>query len=215
PNTPPLPPGQVLKEASILTGPNGELLRWTKTKQDELDPEAFVEWLKGAFDDVKPAKPVTPPKTANDNLLTLLPCGDWHLGMFAWEREVGENWDLKIAEERIGQAVEDTIARSPRSHTAVVLSGGDLFHADNKTNQTARSGNVLDVDGRYQKVVEAGCRLMVRTVDVCLRRHERAIVRILPGNHDEHSAIAVSYFLLAWYRNEPRVQVDVDPSLFW
>jgi len=31
-------------------------------------------------------------------------------------------------------------------------------------------------------------------------------VRILKGNHDEHAAVAVSYFLLAWYRNEPRVK---------
>jgi hypothetical protein len=40
-------------------------------------------------------------------------------------------------------------------------------------------------------------------------------VRILPGNHDEHASVAVAYFLLAWYRNEPRVTVDVDPSLFF
>ena len=48
-----------------------------------------------------------------------------------------------------------------------------------------------------------------------LRRHEHVTLRILPGNHDEHSAVAIAYFLLAWYRNEPRVTVDVDPSLFF
>ncbi len=41
------------------------------------------------------------------------------------------------------------------------------------------------------------------------------LVRILPGNHDEHASVAVAYYLLALYRNEPRVTVDIDPSLFW
>jgi hypothetical protein len=74
---------------------------------------------------------------------------------------------------------------------------------------------VLDVDGRYQKGLLVASRLMVRTADAALRHHKRVTIRILPGNHDEHSSVAIAYFLLAWYRNEPRVTVDVDPSLFF
>jgi hypothetical protein len=73
----------------------------------------------------------------------------------------------------------------------------------------------LQVDGRYQKVVGVALRLMTRTVGAALRRHEHVTIRILPGNHDEHTSVAIAYFLLAWYRNEPRVKVDVDPSLFF
>lgn len=211
-----VPAGHVIKGVSSLMDAEGNLVQqWIKTREGELDPLQVAEWLKGAFDDVEPATPITPPAITSDDLLTLLPCGDWHLGMFAWGRETAENWDLRIAEETIGRAVEDTVERSPASGTAVVLSGGDLFHADNKENQTAKSGHALDVDGRYQKVVEAGNRLMVRTVDACLRRHGSVIVRILPGNHDEHSAVAVTYYLQAYYRQDPRVTVDTDPSLFW
>jgi len=212
-----VPDGHVVKAVSAYTDAHGNLIgKWTKTREGVLDPLQVAEKLKAAFEGYKPAaKPVKPPKATDDQLLTLLPANDWHIGMFAWSKEVGENWDLKIAEDVIGRSVEDTIARSPASIEAIVLGGGDLLHADNKDNQTARSNNVLDVDGRYPKVVEAATRLMVRTVDAALRRHQRVIVRVLPGNHDEHSAIAVAYFLLAWYRNEPRVEVDVDPSLFF
>jgi len=111
--------------------------------------------------------------------------------------------------------VEDTLARSTASGHCIVLGGGDLLHADNSENKTARSGNVLQVDGRYQKVVGVATKLMVRTTEAALRRHGRVTVRILPGNHDEHSAVAVAYFLAAWFRNEPRVTVDLDPSLFF
>ena len=55
----------------------------------------------------------------------------------------------------------------------------------------------------------------MRTTDAALKRHERVTLRILPGNHDEHSAIAVTWFLHAWYREDERVEIDTDPSEFW
>jgi hypothetical protein len=212
-----MPKGHVLKGLSSLLDAEGNtVLEWRKTKIGEFDPLALAESLKEAFKDYEPAAPVAPTfEAGNDDLLTVFPANDWHIGMFAWGKEVGENWDLKIAERVIGASVEETIARSPVSGHAIVLGGGDLLHADNKENQTARSGHVLDVDGRYPKVVDAATRLMVRTVDAALRRNSHVTVRILPGNHDEHTAVAIAYFLLAWYRNEPRVTVDVDPSLFF
>lgn len=212
-----VPDGHVIKGISALVNRAGETVQqWIKTKEGELDPKVIVEWLKDAFKDYKPAAPkAIAPKVVNSDLLTVIPCNDWHLGMFGWGQEVGENWDLKIAEDAIGNAIEDTISRSPPSDHAVLLGGGDLLHADNKNNQTAHSGNQLDVDGRYPKVLEAACRIMVRAADAALLHHKSVIIRILPGNHDEHSAVAVAYFLKAWYRKEPRITVDTDPSLFW
>jgi hypothetical protein len=122
---------------------------------------------------------------------------------------------LDIAERVIGGGIEDAISRSPNSGLAIVLSGGDTTHSDNNENRTAKSGNVLDCDGRHQLGLEVACRLKVRTVDAALRRNDKVIVRILPGNHDEYTAVAIAYFLSAWYRNDPRVTVDLDASLFF
>lgn len=212
-----LPAGHVVKGVSALVDAGGNTVQqWIKTKEGQLDPLAIAETLKQAFSGYKPsAKPAKAPTAPASELLTLLPANDWHVGMFAWHKEVGADWDLKIAESTIGSAVEDTIARSPSSAHCIILGGGDLLHADNSNNTTAKSGNALQVDGRYQKVVGVATKLMVRTTDAALRRHERVTLRILPGNHDEHSSVAIAYFLLAWYRNEPRVTVDVDPSLFF
>jgi hypothetical protein len=211
-----VPAGHVVKGVSALLDPDGrELAKWVKTREG-IDPLDAIQAIKDAFSDYPGrSEPVAAPVAPAGALLTLLPCNDWHIGMYAWGRETEANWDLSIAEETIGRAVVDLVARTPSSGTAVVLGGGDLTHSDNKENRTAKSGNVLDVDGRYPKVVETAARLKVRTVDACLARHQNVLVRILPGNHDEHTAIAIAYFLLAWYRDEPRVTVDVDPSLFW
>jgi len=210
-----VPTGHVVKGVSALVDADGRVIQqWQKTAVEH-SPVDIAAILKEAFNDVAPAEPVAAPAQVYDDLLTLTPLADWHIGLFSWHRETDANWDLKIAESVIGSAIEDLIARTPPSANAIVLGGGDLLHSDNNENKTARSGNVLQVDGRYQKVLMTACRLVVRSIDASLKRHGHVTVRILPGNHDEHAAVAVAYFLLAWYRNEPRVTVDVDPSLFF
>lgn len=135
--------------------------------------------------------------------------------MMAWGDETGENWDLKIASKALRKTASEVVMRSPVCGTGVVLGLGDLLHADTSLNQTAKSGNALDVDGRYQKIIGAACELMSDVVMMALQKHQKVIVRILPGNHDEHACVAVAYFLSAFFRNEKRVTVDLDPSMYW
>lgn len=210
-----LPAGHTVKGVSALVDADGRTIQqWVKTR-NEYAPQDIAEILKEAFVDVEPAAPVPASAEGYGDLLTLTPLADFHIGLFSWGKETGTNWDLKISERVIGDAIESLVARTPPSAHAIVLGGGDLLHSDNNENKTARSGNVLQVDGRYQKVLMTACRLVVRSIDANLRRHGHVTVRILPGNHDEHASVAVAYFLLAWFRNEPRVTVDVDPSLFF
>lgn len=211
-----LPAGHVVKGVSILADGDGRVIQqWTKTREGR-DPTDIAEILKASLAELPAyAEPRPVASWTVDDLLTLYPCNDWHLGMFAWGQETEANWDTKLAEGTIGDAMTDLIAVSPFSTKAVVLVGGDLLHADNQENRTAKSGNQLDVDGRYPKVLAAANRLMVRIIGAALDKHKEVTVRVLKGNHDEHSAVGVSYFLEAYYRDEPRVTVDVDPSLFW
>lgn len=211
-----MPDGHVLKGVSALVdGEDRTIQAWYKTAV-ERSPVDLAEALKTAFADYEPyAAPAPPPAYCDERLVNLVPCNDWHVGMFAWERETDTNWDLKIAEREIGGGIEDAIARSPRAATAIVLGGGDLTHADNHNNETEKSRNKLDVDGRHTKVTEVAGRLMARTVDAALRHNDRVIVRNLKGNHDKETAPAIAWFLSAWYRNEPRVFVDLDQSLFF
>ncbi len=210
-----VPEGHSVKGYSVLLNGQGEVVqKWVKTR-NEYAPEDIVEMLKGSFTGIEAALPAPSPAVSDGRTLTLYPLADLHMGLYAWGKETGTNWDLKIAEETIGKGIRDVIERSPPSHTAILLGGGDLLHSDNNENKTARSGNTLQVDGRYQKVLMAANRLIVCAASALLEKHEKVIVRILPGNHDEHSSVAVAYFLLAWFKDEPRIEVDVDPSLFF
>jgi hypothetical protein len=205
----------LVKGVSAFVDPDGKIIaQWIKTKEGGgLD---IVEALQSAFKEYEGrAPPIPPPKETSADLMTLVPCNDWHVNLLTWGRETRQNWDLKYAERIIGAAIEDAITRSPATGIAIVLGGGDLLHADTNENRTARSGNILEADGRHQKSLEVAQRLKVRTIDAALARNEKVIVRILQGNHDEYSAVAIAYFLAAYYRNEPRITVDLDASLFF
>lgn len=215
-----IPEGHYVKGVSALVDADGRTIqKWIKTREEgnaaDIMAELMEAYTSGAFDSIKPAPAIEREAGSIDDSLTLYPFADLHVGLFSWGRETGTNWDLRISEEVHSKAIADMMDRSPNSRHGVILGGGDLIHSDTNENKTARSGNALQVDGRYQKVLMSACRLMVQATERALRKHENVTVRILPGNHDEHASVAVAYFLLAWFRDNPRVVVDIDPSVFW
>jgi hypothetical protein len=208
------------EEAATVGFPKeGTTNYWVKTKDGSYHvkrPGTTLDDIKGHFETLKTqAHKVTAPKHTDADCLTLYPLADLHLGLLSWGRETGVDWDITIALEQYRAAMERLSLASPASNTAIILGGGDLLHSDSFKPLTPLSANLLDVDGRFPKALKAAIDLLVFQVDLARQKHANVIVRILPGNHDVTSAIAVTYALEAWYRNEPRVTVDVDPGLFW
>tara|TARA_R110000822_G_scaffold27790_3_gene82679 strand:+ start:2405 stop:3529 length:1125 start_codon:yes stop_codon:yes gene_type:complete len=212
----PAPSGHTVKGVSTLYNAAGEVSQqWIKTRSDGPSLEEIIESIQGAFDGIESgAPPKLPPPISDDDTLTLYPLPDLHLSLYAWGAEADENWSLQIGIDRYRQTMLQLAASSPPSAVAVILGGGDYLHANNNDWRT-QSGNVLDGDGRTDKVIDEAVKLAVFQVDLALERHQSVIVRFLKGNHDEYSSIAIVYALAAWYRAEPRVTVDKDPSLFW
>lgn len=211
------PVGHTVKGVSTLYDAAGNIsAQWIKTRVDPLSPEDALQAIKDALGgDIPPARPLLPPDATEADLATIYPLADWHIGLLAWHRETGEDWDLNIAKDVISRAMRRLMAQSPQSEQGIVLGLGDLLHSDNYQNRTSRSGNVLDVDGRYPKVLKVATELVVEAVELALQKHARVLVRLIPGNHDDQSAIAVSLALAMRYANEPRVTVDDDPGPFW
>ncbi len=107
------------------------------------------------------------------------------------------------------------VASTPPAKQAVVLGLGDLLHSDGFENTTSRSKNQLDVDGRWPLLLRTASQLMRFTINEALKKHETVLVRILPGNHDDQSSVAVAHALAMYYENEPRVTVDDNLDAFW
>lgn len=213
-----VPEPYVVRGTSTLYGEDGKpKLQWVKTRLDESKArEAIEEWVGWLVEDAKGLAPaITPPEFVNEDLLTVYPMGDPHFGMYAWKPEAGDDFDLDIAERLTYAAIDRLVASAPPSKHALILELGDFFHADDNSAATPKSGNRLDVDTRWARVMQVGLRAMVYVIKRSLEKHELVTVRIVSGNHDPHSSFALALGLDAYFTNEPRVTIDLDPNVFW
>lgn len=177
--------------------------------------EDVLERIRGAFEGMEPAKPVTAPDAVHDELCTVYAIADMHIGQMSWGREVGEPYNTDIAVARLRDWIGRLVASSPASKEAIILDVGDTTHMDDSTNQTPRSKHVLDVDSRYFRTIEETVAALSDAVELTLAKHEHVTVVILEGNHSPHSCVALIFALAERYRNEPRVTVRKEPGGFW
>jgi hypothetical protein len=210
-----VPEGHTVKGISALVDGAGRTIQqWVKTKSESSD--FVIDALKTTFEQYKGrAKPVPPPKHANDDLLTVYPIGDFHAGLYSWSAETGEDWDLSIAERVLRGTMADLVSSAPASETGLVLSLGDFFHMDDASNRTPASGHALDVDTRRAKVLQVGVQLLIDCIEMALAKHRKVIVRCLAGNHDPATTPALNIALWAFFNKNDRVFVDCSPSKFF
>lgn len=207
-----IPAGHRIKGVSALVDADGRVVQqWWKTREGDIAPVETA--LKAAFSEYEGLSKAPPaPKREDRDLLTVYPLADHHLGLFSWARETGTDYDLKIGEKTLKDVVGELVQRAPASHTSILLNLGDFFHSDNNENQTRRSGNALDVDTRYAKVLQVGVSVMIYCVEQALRKHREVILRCLPGNHDPIAALALTTALACFFHGNKRVRVDTSPS---
>lgn len=156
----------------------------------------------------------------NPVLLEIAVC-DPHFGMLAWGREVGQPYDLEIAQRDYAAAVENLLGfhRIYPVEKILFLAGNDLLHVDgpaptgkgsNRGGATA-AGTVQDIDSRLAKQFTIARRALVAAIDLA-RTVAPVDVMIVPGNHDTQQMYRMGEVLAAWYRNAEDVQVIFDPN---
>jgi hypothetical protein len=210
-------PGYVMGKVTVQRDKEGGVERtWERQSPDDKQQEESLRlFAETLADSVKGLAPRTEcPATTTAELLSVIPIGDPHFGLKVWHAEGGGNFDLDIAERLTQGAIDRLTDSAPRSHTAILLNLGDHFHLDSQANTTT-AGTPVDADGRWAKIQQVGLRAMIHCVNRLLERHQRVIVRINRGNHDKHSAYALSLMLSCYFHNEPRVEVDLSPAAVW
>jgi len=213
-----LPIGLSVKGTSTLTNSDGDqIMQWVKTDRTIEDRiQLMQEAIQDIVSDVEGWEQPTDGRDFHDDEhMTVYNIGDAHIGMLAHRDETGEDFDLNIAEKDLINTMSRLVKSAPHSETALIIDVGDFFHADNQENQTSHSKNKLDVDGRWFKVLRVGLNIMTQLVREALKKHKKVIVKNAIGNHNEHSAIFLSLYLASWFKNEPRVQVEESPAMFW
>jgi hypothetical protein len=129
--------------------------------------------------------------------------------------ETGEEYNSDIAVERIRRGMAKCVANSPPSKYALVLDVGDLTHADDNNAQTPRSKHPLDVSERFFHALRCAITALSAAIDCALQKHEQIICRVLRGNHNETSYLAVMFAIAERYKNNIRVTVEQTAADFF
>lgn len=211
-------PGQMLKGTSTLYDEAGVLrMQWVKTSADYDQIRAMLDDIAaGLAEQVKGlAKPIKCPDQAMQDSLSAYIIGDAHFGMYSWAEETGEDFDTNIASRDLRAAIDLLVKRAPDSETAYLIDVGDFLHADNRSNVTPASGNLLDVDSRFPRVRRIAVSALKYCIGRLLQKHTRVEVYITPGNHNPDSAGWIAEVLAAFYHTEPRIKIELSPSKFF
>lgn len=214
--TRPIAPGLRARGTSQLyrRGEPEPVLEWIKTTADAEMQEAMRKAaLEALAEELPRLAPIAGPASTSEHLCNLFTLTDSHVGMLAWHREGGEDWDLKIAEATLIQCFERMVTNSPRASVALVNQLGDFLHYDSAVAPvTPMHGHTLDADGRMPKMVKTAIRILRHVIDYALATHDKVVVLLAEGNHDLGSSVWLRAMFAALYENEPRVQV-IDSEL--
>jgi len=143
-------PGFNVKGTSTLYDKEGNLkIQWVKTSQDKEQQEiAFRAAIEAFTEDLPRVELIPMPETGSDQLMACYPVGDHHMGMLAWHKETGVDYDLQIAENLLMGATNHLIQMAPACETCTIVFLGDFMHYDSFTPETPTSRNKLDADSR-------------------------------------------------------------------
>lgn len=205
----PVPDGHKIKGVSTFYDGEGTALRqWVKSQTDEERQfEILVERIETANQGLPKFKAVAGPKAVDDDLLTLLTITDFHLGMYAYEAETGDDWDVSIARDVFLNSIHDMIKASPKSGTGILCQLGDFLHWDGILSVTPQSGHILDADTRYGKLVELSMSVMTEAVKMMLKHFAKVVVISAEGNHDISGSIWLRKHIKHLFADEPRLEV--------
>ncbi len=213
-------PGYTMGKVTVHRDKNGQILNtWERQSPNAEAQEAA---MRAAFEELSKELPrqfpipfAQPDPDAGADLLNLFTITDYHLGMLAWEKETGADWDLEIAEDLLYRAFEKLIVGAPAAKVAIINQLGDFLHTDGLKALTPEHGHLLDADSRFQKIVAVAVRVLRRLINLALETHEHVHVILAEGNHDMVSSIWLRTMFAALYEDEPRVTIDDTPVPYY
>lgn len=197
--------------STVRVNNNGEYFpSFRPKKQDSIEDilEAFAKPIKAV-------PKIKEPNTKASEFLNLYTISDYHLGMLAWDKESGEDWDLNIASDVLEKSFLQVIERSQDADECFINILGDFFHIDSMLPVTPTSKHVLDADTRYYKLIDTGVQLLRSMISSSLKKHKKVSVLVAEGNHDESTAPLVQILLAAVYEKNPRVNIIKSPKTFY
>lgn len=206
-----VPEGFTVSGVSTLYNDQGEIsAQWVKSGQNKTESAiaGLIERLDNGDLKFKKFKPVVGPKHTEKDLCSLLTITDFHIGMYSWNAETSEDWNVNISQDVFLNAVNDLLQGSPDAEIGILNQLGDFLHWDGLVPVTPTSQHILEgTDSRYPKLVDMAMSVMIEAVRLMLKKYKKVMVVQAEGNHDISGSIWLRKFIKHMFSNEPRVEV--------
>jgi len=137
---------------------------------------------------------------------------DLHMGKLSWGKESGQDYDTKIAKQRMMFAINDILSRTQGTKFKKIIFpvGNDLLNSDTIGGATTAGTQVAN-DSRWQKLFFDITHALIEAIDIMSSVAPIDIFWI-PGNHDTMSSFFTLNYLYAWYRKSKCVNIDPSPT---
>lgn len=152
-------------------------------------------------------------ETSGRNECLIINFFDVHFSKLSHISETGENYDYKIAKERISYSIDKYINKykNRKIDTVIFAIGQDYFNSEPTGNTVGNTRQ--DNDSRYSVMFEKGVESLIECVDKLEEAFKcKIIVPLVQGNHSTYTEYYAAQFLKAWYRKDENIQVDADPT---
>lgn len=207
--THPVPQGFAVKGVSTYYDEDGKIRgQWVKSHEDKKARiNALVERLESF--EWKPA-PIIPLKeeSHDSDLCTLLTLTDFHLGMYAYGKETGDDWNTDMAASEYISAIQEMCDGSPNSETGILNLQGDFLHWDGLEAVTPTGKHQLDADTRFSRLIDTSLDVIMASVEIMLRKFSQVKVIVCEGNHDLVGSMWIRKAIKKIYENNDRVEID-------
>lgn len=186
--------------------------KWRRVIGEEMQ-EAIKEWVRNNVTPIK-CPPTLPSGTYFADETFMLSWGLWdlHVGMYAFSKEVGRDYDVQIAVNRALNSVDDMI-NELRHYKIVKIQmpiGNDFMHFDNVRQRTTAAQHDQDADSRWPRALRAAVHILTYMVQRALEICDNVDVFWVPGNHDTYTSYQLTTFLWGRFHGDNRVTVDLN-----
>lgn len=137
---------------------------------------------------------------------------DPHIGLLAWRKESGADYDLKIVKSRFFMCINDIVERCKhRKFKKIYLVGlGDVLHVDNNEQKTT-NGTFQQTDGRLEKITECAEDMLIDGITILGKLAPVEFVHLC-GNHDRLMGYMLARSVANVFRKDPNVTCDISPN---
>ena len=196
--------GQIINYQSKITV-KPKVLSNELTKEDILDIVANFKPIERDFR----LKSIN--TNGKEKLALEISFSDIHIGSFSWNQEVGQDYDMKIAIDKIKKVVEEAkeiIELYPIEKLYLTFLG-DFVHIDT-VDSTTTKGTKVDSDSRPKKILQKSQEVVVYIIEQLSTGIDTELYWI-EGNHSRLLEYSIFMSLPLIFKNNKYLKFHVEP----